>query len=136
DGDDELAAMLAEDRGLQGATSRWVRHVPVIRHWLIPYATIVTVDGPPAGFRILPIPSTGDLAAVLGLGHTQLAWFADEKRLNASADDVKLSHYHHRWLAKRRGGWRLVEAPKRRLKEIQRWLLDHVLAPIPPSDVA
>ena len=32
--------------------------------------------------------------------------------------------------------YRLLEEPKPRLKRIQRWLLDNVLAPIPPSDVA
>src|SRR4029078_8944945 len=56
--------------------------------------------------------------------------------MNARAADAKLSHYHRRWVAKARGGWRLLEAPKPRLKRIQRWLLDNVLAPIPPSDVA
>ncbi len=52
------------------------------------------------------------------------------------APSPTLAHYHHRWIAKARGGWRLLEAPKPHMKRIQRWLLRNVLAPIPVSDVA
>ena len=107
-----------------------------IRRWLIPEATMVSVEGRPARFCVFPIPSPGDLANALGLSQPELAWFADEKRMNASRADAKLSHYHHRWIAKARGGHRLLEEPKPRLKQRQRWLLDNVLAPIPPSEVA
>jgi hypothetical protein len=132
DCDDELAAALAADRAMRGLYRRGLR----ARRWLIPEASMVPVEGAPAAFPVLPLPSPADLSSALGLGHTELAWFADEQRLNARAADTKLSHYHHRWVAKARGGWRLLEAPKPRLKRIQRWLLDNVLAPIPPSDVA
>jgi hypothetical protein len=134
DRDDELAGAIAEDRGLRGAT--WGKQKPHVRRWLIPEATMVAVEGAPAGFRVLPLPSPGDLAGALGLRAEELAWFADESRMNARAADAKLWHYHHRWVAKARGGWRLLEAPKPRLKRIQRWLLDNVLSAIPASDVA
>jgi len=135
DRDDELAAAIAEDRGLRGATWR-PGGPPRMRRWLIPKATMVPVEGAPAGFRVVPFPSPGELASALGLRAEELGWFADESRMNARAADAKLSHYHHRWVAKARGGWRLLEAPKPRLKRIQRWLLDNVLSAIPPSDVA
>lgn len=138
DRDDDLAAALANDRALRGK-SWWAsrrRGRAGIRRWLIPEATMVPIAGPPARFPILPIPSPGDLAGCLGLRPRELEWFADERRLNARARDAKLSHYHHRWIAKTRGGWRLLEEPKPRLKRIQRWLLSEVLAAIPPSDVA
>lgn len=137
DREDELAARLAEDCGLRRMT--WASDVDAplhIRRWLIPEATMVPVDGPPAGFRVLPIASPGDLADAIGLRLAELDWFADLHRMNARAADAKLSHYHHRWVAKARGGYRLLEAPKPRLKCIQRWLLDNVLAAIPPSDAA
>jgi hypothetical protein len=137
DRDDDLAAVLADDRGLRGAARRGAGlGRPLVRRWLVPEATMVPVGGPPAGFRVVPIPSTGDLAAALGLAPEELEWFADEQRMNVRAVDAKLGHYHHRWVAKARGGWRLLEAPKPRLKRIQRWLLDEVLASIPASDVA
>jgi len=137
DREDELAAFLAEDRGLRGAARRSDGYGRLyIRRWMTPGATMVPVTGPPAGFFILPLPSPGDLADALGMRPEELAWFEDARGMNARAVSPRLLHYHHRWVAKARGGFRLLEAPKPRLKRIQRWLLDNVLAPIPPSDVA
>jgi hypothetical protein len=135
DREDELAAAIAEDRALRGA-AQTAGGPARVRRWLIPDATMVPVDGPPARFHVPPLPSPGELADAVGLTVDELAWFADVRRLNTHAATPKLSHYHHRWVAKARGGWRLLEAPKPRLKRIQRWLLDNVLAGIPPSDVA
>jgi hypothetical protein len=135
DRDDDLAVALAGDRGLRGATLRG--HPVRVRRWLVPEATMVPVTGAPARFGVPSLPSPADLAAALGLSHAELAWFADPQRMNARAADPKLWHYHHRWIAKAGGaGWRLLEAPKPRLKRIQRWLLDEVLSAIPASEVA
>lgn len=136
DREDDLAAMLEGDPAFRGDARRSIEQVPAIRRWLVPDVSMVPVGGPPARFSVLAISSPADLAAALGLGHDELAWFTDEHRLNAGAAEPKLSHYHHRWVAKSGGGWRLLEAPKQRLKRIQRWLLREVLAPIPPSDAA
>lgn len=132
----ELGQTLAEDRGLRGATWRGRANPPHVRRWLIPDAAMVPVGGPPASFPIPSISSPGDLGAALGLAHGELEWFADERRINSRTPEPKLRHYHHRWVPKGGGGWRLLEAPKPRLKRIQRWLLDAVLSRIPPSDVA
>ena len=107
-----------------------------IRRWLIPEATMVPVGGAPARFRVFPVASSGELAGALGLRQEELDWFVDAQRLNTRATSPRLSHYHHHWVAKARGGWRLLEAPKARLKRMQRWLLDNVIVPIPPADVA
>lgn len=40
--------------------------------------------------------------------------------------------YRYTWIAKRTGGHRLLEAPKSRLRDIQRRVLDGILARIPP----
>lgn len=148
DREDELAAIVAEDRGLRGRAWPFSPRSGErttggndggrlhIRRWLMPEPAMVPVSGPPAGFRLFPLPSPGDLADALGLLPNELAWFADTHRINVRADDAKLWHYHHRWVAKARGGYRLLEEPKARLKRTQRWLLDNVIAPIPPSDVA
>ena len=136
DRDEELRRILASDRGLRGATWHGQAGPARVRRWLIPSATMVEISGPPAGFRVPSMPSPADLAAALGLGHEELAWLADERRMNARASEPKLGHYHHRWVPKAGGGWRLLEAPKPRLKRIQRWLLDEVLSEIPVSDVA
>jgi hypothetical protein len=94
---------------------------------------MVSVPGPPAGFAILPLPTEGDLARALSLTAPELDWFADARHLNAATKAPALAHYRYDWVSKRRGGYRLLEAPKFRLRRIQRWILHSVLAPIPPS---
>ena len=46
------------------------------------------------------------------------------------------AHYRYRWVAKKAGGYRLIEAPKLRLRAMQRALLDRVLTPVPLHDAA
>ena len=47
-----------------------------------------------------------------------------------------LRHYRYRWVAKPSGSLRLIEAPKPRLKQLQRRLLDEILLHIPPHEAA
>jgi hypothetical protein len=77
---------------------------------------------------ITPVPDLAALAALLDLDAGELAWFADTRGQERRVDEP-LRHYRWRALPKR-GGSRLVAAPKPRLKEIQRRLVRHVLAPI------
>jgi RNA-directed DNA polymerase len=80
----------------------------------------------------LPIIETvGDLASWLSLHLTELEWFADLKGLCHKIDRPKLQHYHYRILPKRSGGVRLIECPKRELKELQRRILSAILDRIP-----
>lgn len=74
------------------------------------------------------------LAELLDLDQGELAWFADLRLLARHAPE-RLRHY--RWTAHARpAGIRLVAAPKPRLKEIQRRLLEHVLQPIAVHEAA
>jgi hypothetical protein len=47
-----------------------------------------------------------------------------------------LRHYHYHWVSKRSGGARLVEAPKSRLKAVQRRILHGIVDRVPPHDAA
>ena len=76
-----------------------------------------------------------ELAAALDLDLGELSWFADIRGWNRHATQP-LRHYQARWLATRSGGWRLIEAPKPRLAELQRRLLRRVLAKLPLHDAA
>jgi RNA-directed DNA polymerase len=76
----------------------------------------------------------GALARLLDVDQGELAWFADVRSLERRSTEP-LRHYRWRVLPKQ-GGVRLIAAPKPRLKEIQRRLLKHVLAPIPLHDAA
>jgi hypothetical protein len=127
DRDDEIAAWLRADSRLRAAVNRGAR----VHHWLFPEAAMVAVAGPPAAFPIFPLPSCDALASHLALGDGELAWFADTDGINAKTTLPALLHYRHAWVTKARGGYRLLESPKDRLKRIQRWILRHVLAPIP-----
>jgi hypothetical protein len=91
--------------------------------------------GAPAGWCIPEITTATALAAQFGLTPSELAWFAHPEA-RRRAPDGPLCHYRYHWVAKRSGSARLIEAPKTRLRTIQRTLLDHLIAPIPPHEAA
>jgi RNA-directed DNA polymerase len=82
----------------------------------------------------LPIPhllSVHDVSALTGIEVEALDWFADLHRFNRKPRPCKLRHYRYRWLKKRSGAYRLIEAPKPRLKHAQRRILDEILSKVP-----
>lgn len=115
----ELAAVVAN-------LSSWDRtNLPSrIAHWYLVPTEMGSMPWP-----VRPLPTVGELAALLDLDAGELAWFADVRGLERTVAEP-LRHYRWRELPKR-GGVRLVAAPKPRLKEVQRRLLRHVLNPIP-----
>jgi hypothetical protein len=54
--------------------------------------------------------------------------------VESSEADGRLGHYHYRVLAKKSGSVRLIEAPKGRLKQMQRWILAGILEQVPAHD--
>jgi RNA-directed DNA polymerase len=86
------------------------------------------------------IESIGTLAEWLRITPSELAWFADLRRNMARLGPVSyagpLSHYHYRVLAKEGGAIRLIEAPKERLKTIQKQILKEILEKIPVHPAA
>lgn len=89
--------------------------IPAARNWKIP-----------------AIESIGELAGWLGLTVGELEWFADLKGLASKKNVSQLSHYRYRILLKRSGNVRLIEAPKLRLRGLQRRILAEILDKIPP----
>jgi RNA-directed DNA polymerase len=81
-----------------------------------------------------PRADSARLCRVLDIDADELAWFADAQGRERRAASA-LQHYRWRTLPKR-GGVRLVAAPKPRLKEIQRRLLRHVANEIRLHDAA
>lgn len=84
-----------------------------------------------ATWPIPPIATVGALADFLALTLADLEWFADLHGLNRKGSQ-QLRHYHYRLLTKQSGTIRLIEAPKPRLKELQREILAEILEKIPP----
>jgi RNA-directed DNA polymerase len=72
-----------------------------------------------------------DLADLIGVSIDELTWFADPKGMQRRTRPGPLHHYRYSWREGRSGRARLLEAPRPRLRGIQRILLDEILALIP-----
>lgn len=105
--------------------------LPAPRRWFV----APTRMGP-APWPVPPLHTAGDLAALLELGAGELEWFADGHGLLRRSPGLLLQHYRHRWVTSAAGRPRLLEAPRPRLRHLQRRLLDEVLAAIPVSGAA
>jgi retron-type reverse transcriptase len=91
------------------------------------------------GARRWPVPVIDDLARLatwLGVRPAHLEWFADVRSLERGVHDERLRHHHRRWIVKPDGSSRLLEAPKRELKDLQRQVLHQILDRIPPHPAA
>jgi RNA-directed DNA polymerase len=86
-----------------------------------------------------PVPridTIGDLAAWLGLELGELEWFADVRGLERIVDDERLHHYRYARLPRSSGPPRVIEAPKPRLKALQRRALHEIIDWIPAHEAA
>jgi RNA-directed DNA polymerase len=121
----ELAAFLS-------TTTAWPKAVAArvqVRQWTPVPTRIVARPWP-----VAELADLGAVARLLDVDQGELAWFADLRGWERTCAPP-LRHYT--WaVVPKRGGSRLLAAPKPRMKEIQRRLLRHVLAPIPVHDAA
>jgi len=76
------------------------------------------------------------LAQWLELPLGRLAWLVHRYSEDARPQSEREAHYHYRWVNKRVGGRRLIESPKRTLKQAQRRILREILDKVPPHDAA
>ena len=125
----DVVQFLRGDAGFQRARSKYLDEFLVEELLTVPQQMLPI---PAAESWELPaIETTGDLAEWLGLDTGELRWFADLKGLGYKNSRQFLQHYHYRVLAKRFGSIRLIEAPKQRLKDLQRQILLWILEKIP-----
>ena len=80
-------------------------------------------------WKMPSICTLGALSHWLDLSANELDWFSG--MMGEVDSGSKLSHYHIISIAKKRGGTRILEAPKWRLKQIQRFILHGILDQIP-----
>jgi RNA-directed DNA polymerase len=85
---------------------------------------------------VAEIDSATELAERLELSDGQLAWLADTRGLERTVTSEKLRNYRYRALPRQGGVPRVIEAPKARLKEIQRWILREILDQLPAHEAA
>ncbi|AIO30695.1 reverse transcriptase family protein [Burkholderia cenocepacia] len=127
---DILARFVADSPGFvrawygadRPAVIRIVRRPPVQR----------PLPPPLAGCDVPHWPTCGDLAEWLGLDAAELDWLAERWRVDARGSETPLHHYTYMACDKRRGGSRLIEIPKGRLRETQRRILHGLLDRVPP----
>ena len=88
------------------------------------------------GWSVTEIESVPELAQRLELSDGQLAWLADVRGWERTVTAPRLRNYRYQTVPRRSGLVRVIEAPKARLKEIQRWVLREILDHIPAHDAA
>lgn len=77
-----------------------------------------------------------DVGRLLRLSAGELEWFADGRHLARGVAAMPLQHYRVSTRLAPSGAVRVLEAPKPRLKALQRLLLARVLHGVPPHDAA
>jgi retron-type reverse transcriptase len=104
--------------------------------WPVPFVLRPPIEmvAPRFGVPVLHDPPA--LAAWLGVTAGHLDWFADRFSFERKVTDERLRHYHRAWIRKADGSGRLLEAPKRELKDLQRTVLHGILDRIPPHPAA
>jgi RNA-directed DNA polymerase len=130
----DVIGFLRNDRGCKLARAEHpfaATGVPVAEEWLTEPQRML----PAPAALTWPVPaieSVGELADWLAIDTDELAWFADIKGLAyKQRHREQLTHYRYRVLLKRSGSVRVIEAPKSRLKELQRRILTGILDRIP-----
>jgi retron-type reverse transcriptase len=86
---------------------------------------------PRLDWPVTPIDSPAHMAELLELSGGQLEWLADVKGLERTAAREQLRNYRYAIVPRRSGLARVIEAPKLRLKEVQRWILRETLDRVP-----
>ena len=97
-----------------------------------------TLQPPPLGSEACLRPDWPAAAALAeGLGATEAQlWHLTRSAAWRRRWPLSAQHYHCRLLAKRSGGWRLLEVPTGALMALQRRLLQRLLNHIPPHEAA
>ncbi len=124
----DVAEILRRDEDVRLA---WRKRKLKIERWVLEPQRMQPVEAA-RGWELPPIESAGALAAWLGLTDGELGWFADLKGLGYRYDHPVFQHYRYRVLRKQSGSVRIIEAPKQRMKALQRKILAEILDRIPP----
>jgi RNA-directed DNA polymerase len=106
------------------------------RPWDLPFLLRPRVQMVANPFGVPVIEDAATLARWLGVTPDHLDWFADRFSFENRVGDERLRHYRRSWIRKADGSGRLLEAPKRELKDLQRMILHGILDRIPPHPAA
>ncbi|TWP38316.1 reverse transcriptase family protein [Leekyejoonella antrihumi] len=119
----ELAAIIStRPAAAQAGRARPMAH---------PLAPVRMVSNP---WRLVVLHDLAEVGSLLGLSQPELAWFSDPRHWSRTAQQVPLQHYRISSRTAPSGAIRVLEAPKRHLKAIQRQLLQEIVGRIPPHE--
>lgn len=96
--------------------------------------TMAPARGFPANVALPSLVDVGTLARWLEVPLEELLWLADQRTLESRPRDRRLRNYAYRWIEKRGGDARLLEAPKAKLKALQRRVAREIVGRIPPHE--
>lgn len=130
----QLARIVASDRTFRGAMRR-SKPLLVQRPTLEP-ACLSPRPSPVADWDLLHLSSYRDLADWLGLEGNELSWFAGLEGGERRSGPGPLRHYRFVMVDKCAGEVRLLEAPRPRLRQLQRRILHGILDHVPPHSSA
>ena len=130
----EVVRFLRQDSLVERALQRY-RDEIFVKHWPIYASRMQPVEGG-AHWPLPNIENEGALADWLDLESGELEWLADLNTFGSESGQEQLRNYHYRILAKQFGTIRLIEAPKKTLKNIQRKILTDILEKIPAHPAA
>lgn len=130
----DVIAFLLRDQGFLRASSKYSDELTIASRVTGPQR--MQPAGPAAGWEVPPIESAGALAEWLAVDAREQQWFADLKGLASREWNSRLNHYKYQVVSKSDGGMRLIEAPKTRLRAIQRQILSGILENIPVHPAA
>lgn len=94
-------------------------------HWEEDRWDLPDADSRAAENELPALRSPADLAAALNISVPELRWLAFHR------DAATQSHYYRFTIPKRSGGEREIWAPHARLKDVQRWVLRHIVEKLP-----
>lgn len=103
-----------------------------VQRWALP----PLAARPPPPFDLPALDTVGALADWLDMSVRTLDGLCDLGGVGLRKLAPQLRHYRYHLVPKRSGGRRLLEAPKRRMKQVQRAILDGMLARVPVDDAA
>jgi retron-type reverse transcriptase len=89
-----------------------------------------------AAFGLPQFCTPAELAGWLDVRLGTLAWLVHRFHEKQHPDNERQAHYSFRWIRKRSGGWRLIEAPKPILKGAQQQILEEILNRVRPHQAA
>ncbi|MBX2796627.1 MAG: reverse transcriptase family protein [Myxococcales bacterium] len=131
-----VASFVERDLGFRRVWSTWLSSCRIRqRFWVHP------TMGPsqlPLEAALPQVATAGQLADWLGVGVSELAGFADLQGRHLRASARSRRHYRRRWREPRSvaGSPRLLEAPKDRLRRLQRRILRGILSQVQVHDAA